>query len=83
MGVHFYLYSDDVSEVNCPHDNGNAPGLGKALCHAVSDADGMFTFTSIPCGTTLYFSAFSPFVMVNHGSCCFYICYVVFLYYTC
>ncbi|KAI3460746.1 hypothetical protein Pfo_017409 [Paulownia fortunei] len=51
LGVHFYLYSDDVLEVNCPHDSGNAPGLGKALCHAVSDAEGMFTFTSIPCGT--------------------------------
>ncbi|EYU38423.1 hypothetical protein MIMGU_mgv1a000387mg [Erythranthe guttata] len=50
LGVHFYLYSDDVSEVNCPHDSGNAPGLGRALCHAVSDADGMFKFTSIPCG---------------------------------
>lgn len=51
LGVHFYLYSDDVLEVNCPHDSGNAPGLGKALCHAVSDADGMFRFKSIPCGT--------------------------------
>ncbi|PIN15609.1 Metalloproteinase-related collagenase pM5 [Handroanthus impetiginosus] len=51
LGVHFYLYSDDVSEVNCPHDSGNAPGLGKALCLAISDADGMFEFTSIPCGT--------------------------------
>ncbi|GFP95668.1 nodal modulator 1 [Phtheirospermum japonicum] len=51
LGVHFYLYSDDVLELNCPHDSGNAPGLGKALCHAVSDADGMFMFTSIPCGT--------------------------------
>ncbi|KAL3649360.1 hypothetical protein CASFOL_005763 [Castilleja foliolosa] len=51
LGVHFFLYSDDVLELNCPHDSGNAPGLGKALCHAVSDADGMFTFTSIPCGT--------------------------------
>ncbi|KAH6758040.1 Carbohydrate-binding-like fold [Perilla frutescens var. hirtella] len=50
LGVHFYLYSDDVFELNCPHDSSNAPGLGKALCHAVSDADGMFRFTSIPCG---------------------------------
>ncbi|XP_022863174.1 nodal modulator 1-like [Olea europaea var. sylvestris] len=50
LGVHIYLYSEDVLEVNCPHDSGNAPGLGKALCHAVSDADGMFTFKSIPCG---------------------------------
>ncbi|KAL3827759.1 hypothetical protein ACJIZ3_016561 [Penstemon smallii] len=50
VGVHFYLYSDHVLEVDCPHDSGNAPGLGKALCHAVSDADGMFTFKSIPCG---------------------------------
>ncbi|KAL6517503.1 hypothetical protein OROMI_033204 [Orobanche minor] len=51
LGVHFYLYSDDALELNCPHDSGNAPGLPKALCHAVSDADGMFLFTSIPCGT--------------------------------
>ncbi|CAA0829041.1 Carbohydrate-binding-like fold [Striga hermonthica] len=51
LGVHVYLYSDDVLELNCQHDSGNAPGLGKALCHAVSDADGMFKFTSIPCGT--------------------------------
>ncbi|KAG8370599.1 hypothetical protein BUALT_Bualt13G0000200 [Buddleja alternifolia] len=50
LGVHFYLYSDDVLEVDCPHDSGNAPGLGKALCRSVSDADGMFTFKSIPCG---------------------------------
>ncbi|KAL6494630.1 hypothetical protein OROGR_031430 [Orobanche gracilis] len=51
LGVHFYLYSDDAVELNCPHDSANAPGLPKALCHAVSDADGMFLFTSIPCGT--------------------------------
>ncbi|KAL2485720.1 Carbohydrate-binding-like fold [Abeliophyllum distichum] len=50
LGVHIYLYSEDVLEVDCPHDSGNAPGLGKALCHAVSDADGMFKFKSIPCG---------------------------------
>lgn len=61
LGVHFYLYSDDVLEVNCPHDSGNAPGLGKALCHAVSDADGMFRFTSIPCGIFSCLIHTSPF----------------------
>ena len=45
-----YLYSDDVSEVNCPQGAGPGPGNRKALCHAVSDADGKFTFKSIPCG---------------------------------
>ncbi|XWS31841.1 hypothetical protein CRYUN_Cryun23aG0110800 [Craigia yunnanensis] len=50
LGVHIYLYSDDVIEVDCPQGSGNAPGQRKALCHAVSDADGMLTFKSIPCG---------------------------------
>ncbi|XP_075491887.1 uncharacterized protein LOC142530019 [Primulina tabacum] len=50
LGVHFYLYSDDVLELDCPYESGNAPGMSKALCHSVSDADGMFTFKSIPCG---------------------------------
>ncbi|KAA0046704.1 nodal modulator 3 [Cucumis melo var. makuwa] len=50
LGVHFYLFSDDVKEVDCPQGPGNAPGQRKALCHAVSDADGMFRFQAIPCG---------------------------------
>lgn len=50
LGVHIYLYSDDVLEVNCPQDFGDSPGQSKALCHAVSDADGVFKFKSIPCG---------------------------------
>ncbi|KAK3034632.1 hypothetical protein RJ639_033587, partial [Escallonia herrerae] len=50
LGVHIYLYSDDISEVDCPQESNNAPGQRKALCHAVSDADGMFVFRSIPCG---------------------------------
>ncbi|KAK8650653.1 hypothetical protein V6N13_140281 [Hibiscus sabdariffa] len=50
LGVHIYLYSDDVIEVDCPQGSGNAPEQRKALCHAVSDADGIFTFKSIPCG---------------------------------
>ncbi|KAF8394679.1 hypothetical protein HHK36_020896 [Tetracentron sinense] len=50
LGVHFYLFSDDVLEVDCPQGSGNAPWQRKALCHAVSDADGKFTFNSIPCG---------------------------------
>lgn len=50
LGVHIYLYSDDVVEVYCPQGSGNAPGERKALCHTVSDADGIFVFESIPCG---------------------------------
>ncbi|KAK6239497.1 hypothetical protein QUC31_004966 [Theobroma cacao] len=50
LGVHIYLYSDDVIEVDCPQGAGNTPGQRKALCDAVSDADGMFSFKSVPCG---------------------------------
>lgn len=51
LGVHIYLYSEDVLDVDCPQGSGNSPeGQRKALCHAVSDADGKFTFKSIPCG---------------------------------
>ncbi|KAJ6823851.1 nodal modulator 3 [Iris pallida] len=50
LGVHVYLYSDDVSHVPCPQGVGNAPRQKSALCHAVSDADGKFMFSSLPCG---------------------------------
>lgn len=50
LGVHIYLYSDDVSEVKCPQGAGRGPGNREALCHAVSDADGKITFKSVPCG---------------------------------
>ncbi|KAL6978261.1 hypothetical protein U1Q18_019929 [Sarracenia purpurea var. burkii] len=50
LGVHIYLYSDDVSSLDCPQGPGNAPGQRKAICHAVSDAEGKFAFNSIPCG---------------------------------
>ncbi|KAJ8623402.1 hypothetical protein MRB53_031931 [Persea americana] len=50
LGVHIYLYSDDVMEVSCPQGTGNSPWSESALCHAVSDADGKFTFNKIPCG---------------------------------
>lgn len=50
LGVHVYLYSDDVLEVECPQGSGHGPGQRKALCHAVSDADGKFVFKTIPCG---------------------------------
>lgn len=53
MGVHLYLYSDDVVEVDCPLGSGNSSGQRKALCHAISDADGKFTFKSIPCGNSI------------------------------
>ncbi|KAK7337534.1 hypothetical protein VNO77_18114 [Canavalia gladiata] len=51
VGVHIFLYSDDVSEVECLQGSANGPREGAALCHAVSDADGKFTFNSIPCGS--------------------------------
>ncbi|XP_010523920.1 PREDICTED: nodal modulator 3 [Tarenaya hassleriana] len=50
LGVNVYLYSDDVAEVDCPQGFGDASGEKKALCRAVSDADGTFSFKSIPCG---------------------------------
>ncbi|TVU21253.1 hypothetical protein EJB05_30878 [Eragrostis curvula] len=50
LGVHLYLYSNDVTEVPCPQGFGDAPREG-ALCHAISDADGKFTFKSLPCGS--------------------------------
>ncbi|KAF2309701.1 hypothetical protein GH714_004655 [Hevea brasiliensis] len=40
LGVHIYLYSDDVVELDCPQGSGDATGQRKPLCHAVSDADG-------------------------------------------
>uniref|UniRef100_A0A0D9V022 Carbohydrate-binding-like fold protein n=1 Tax=Leersia perrieri TaxID=77586 RepID=A0A0D9V022_9ORYZ len=49
LGVHLYLYSNDVTEVPCPQSISDAPREG-ALCHAVSGADGKFTFGSLPCG---------------------------------
>ncbi|KAG5072994.1 hypothetical protein JHK86_008205 [Glycine max] len=51
LGVHIFLYSDDVSEVECLQGSANGPRQEVALCHAVSDADGKFTFNSIPCGS--------------------------------
>ncbi|XP_058077025.1 uncharacterized protein LOC131225505 [Magnolia sinica] len=50
LGVHIYLYSDDVLEVDCPQGTGDSPRQKDALCHVVSDADGKFKFNSIPCG---------------------------------
>ncbi|KAF5820309.1 putative carboxypeptidase-like, regulatory domain superfamily, immunoglobulin-like protein [Helianthus annuus] len=50
LGVHFYLYSNDVKEVHCPQGSGNPSGDRTALCHAISDVDGKFNFKSIPCG---------------------------------
>lgn len=50
LGVHVYLYSNDILELDCPHDFRNAP-RPNALCHAVSDADGKFIFNSTPCGS--------------------------------
>ncbi|KAK1315520.1 hypothetical protein QJS10_CPA05g00205 [Acorus calamus] len=50
LGVHLFLISDDVMEVNCPQGSGNAPNERNTLCHAISDANGKFTFNSVPCG---------------------------------
>ncbi|XP_020700628.1 nodal modulator 1 [Dendrobium catenatum] len=50
LGVHIYLYSGDVLEVHCPQGVGNPPSENKALCHSISNADGKFTFKSLPCG---------------------------------
>ncbi|CAN4113610.1 unnamed protein product [Withania somnifera] len=53
LGVHVYLYSEDVTKVDCPKDSKNSPGdlgLGAALCHNVTDANGIFSLKSIPCG---------------------------------
>lgn len=50
LGVHVYLYSDDVTEVPCAQGSGSLPSHGQALCHAVSDANGKFIFSSLPCG---------------------------------
>lgn len=55
LGVHIYLHSDDVSMVDCLEGHGNMPGdpaQGAALCHTVTDADGIFTFKSVPCGNS-------------------------------
>ncbi|KAK4367254.1 hypothetical protein RND71_015134 [Anisodus tanguticus] len=53
LGVHIYLYSDDVTKVDCPKGSKNSPGelgLGEALCHNVTDSNGIFSLKSIPCG---------------------------------
>ncbi|AQK91358.1 Carbohydrate-binding-like fold [Zea mays] len=50
VGVHLYLYSNDVTKVPCPQGFSDAPKEG-ALCHAISGADGKFTFRSLPCGS--------------------------------
>lgn len=63
MGVYIYLYSDDVLEVDCPQGSANVLGSRKALCHVVSDADGLFTFKSIPCGNSQYGCLF--FILVT------------------
>ncbi|XP_016491513.2 uncharacterized protein LOC107811149 [Nicotiana tabacum] len=53
LGVHIYLYSDDVTNVDCPkgskYSSGDL-GLKEALCHNVTDANGIFSLKSLPCG---------------------------------
>lgn len=66
MGVHVYLFSQDDVNVDCPNDPANIPGQGKAICHTVSDADGMFAFSGIPCGIVA--SAFLLAFLVNSFS---------------
>jgi hypothetical protein len=55
LGVHLYLYSNDVTGVPCPQGFGDAPREG-ALCHAISGADGKFVFKSLPCGKLITYS---------------------------
>ncbi|KAJ3676057.1 hypothetical protein LUZ60_003469 [Juncus effusus] len=50
LGVNIYLYSKDVSNINCPKDFTDAPKPG-AICHTVSDEKGNFVFNSVPCGS--------------------------------
>lgn len=50
LGVHIYLFSNDVTNLDCPGGPGNAPDQRQALCQTVSDAEGLFTFKSLPCG---------------------------------
>ncbi|XP_024394078.1 uncharacterized protein [Physcomitrium patens] len=51
LGVQVYLYSDEVPELFCPQGPGSATPLSKpALCHAVSDAEGKFSFSGVSCG---------------------------------
>lgn len=64
MGVHVYLHSDDVLEVDCPQGSGTGSEMKKALCHAVSDAHGKFMFKSLPCGN-LYIFCFVLFYTVS------------------
>jgi hypothetical protein len=65
LGVHLYLYSNDVTEVPCPQSISDAPREG-ALCHAVSGADGKFTFSSLPCGKLVMYSTCLKFI-VHHN----------------
>lgn len=69
LGVHIFLYSKDVSEIKCLQGSANGPRQEVALCHAVSDADGKFTFNSIPCGNFILkdYSLFSP--LLKHKMC--------------
>ncbi|KAE8685178.1 S uncoupled 1 [Hibiscus syriacus] len=65
FGVHIYVYSDDVIEVDCPQGSDTAPEQRKALCHAVSDADWLFTFKSVPSGLYLEGSVSPPIFSVH------------------
>jgi hypothetical protein len=49
LGVHVYLYSDDVHEENCLQDSRANPWSKKALCYAISDANGKCAFKFISC----------------------------------
>ena len=47
LGVHVYLYSNDVAERNCSRSHSSAIGQRKALCDTISNADGMFQVRSL------------------------------------
>lgn len=74
VGVHIFLYSDDVSEVECLQGTATGPRQERALCHAASDADGKFTFNSIPCGNYTFAFLFCHILPLGvfHRECCIY-----------
>ncbi|CAK7348450.1 unnamed protein product [Dovyalis caffra] len=65
-----------AAAVYCPQGSGESVGQRKPLCHAVSDADGMFTFKSLPCVTILCTLCLNclgyHLVSIKSGNACHY-----------
>lgn len=79
LGVHIYLYSDDVTKVDCPKGSKNSPGdpgLGEALCHNVTDANGIFSLKSIPCGKTFIFVGVILLIWLCNYNCLSVSCFL-------